>query len=116
MSDLKDMLGKKPKSNDADVKEAKLTALKELKGMASGMLGGGLKEMMDAPKKSVTVAADSEEGLEAGLDKAKEILPEMPDMDDESEDSDSEDMSMEEIEAMERQIAEMKKKLLAAKA
>lgn len=114
MSDLKDMLGKKPKTNDADVKEAKLTALKELKGMASGMLGGGLKEMMDAPKKSVTVAADSEEGLEAGLDKAKEILPEMPEMEEESEDS--EDMTLEEVEAMERKIADMKKKLLAAKA
>jgi len=115
MSDLKDMLGKKPKNSDQDVKEAKLNALHGLKKMASGMAGGSLKGMMDKPKE-VTVAAETPEDLKAGLDIAKDMVPESDETDSmEGMEIDS-DMTLAEVEKMEQQLAEMKKKLLSAKA
>jgi hypothetical protein len=61
------MFGKKSMSEQE--KKAKLKALKEAHGMASGMM----KEGLDGAKK-VSVMADSKEGLEKGLDVAKKIV------------------------------------------
>lgn len=51
-------------------KAAKMKALDDLKGVMQDMMRGDLDSV-----KKVTVAADSKEGLEEGLDKAKEMLP-----------------------------------------
>jgi hypothetical protein len=60
----------KGKSIPEDKAKAKLHVLKDLKEHAMGLMGDKLKK--------VTVAADSKEGVEKGLDKAKEILHRMP--------------------------------------
>lgn len=52
-------------------KAAKMKALDDLKGVMQDMMRGDLDSV-----KKVTVAADSKEGLEEGLDKAKDMLPE----------------------------------------
>lgn len=69
--DLKEMLGKKKKEKDGDdlKKEAKLGVLKDLRGVASGMMKDGMK---------ATVMAKDKEGLEKGLLKAKDLVEEMP--------------------------------------
>lgn len=56
----------KKKSNTA---VGKMAALKNLRSMASGMMGGDL-----AGLKKVTVAAKDKKGLAQGLDKAKELV------------------------------------------
>lgn len=83
LSDMKKMMQKKEddSSNPAQ-KDAKLSALKDLRKMASDMMGDDLKNGMN---KKVVVAAKDQAGLEKGLDKAKEIVSsnskdiEMPD-------------------------------------
>lgn len=67
--DLKEMLGKK-KSVSPDEKSSKLKALKEMRGVASSMMGDGLKGHLS----KATVVSDSEDGLKSGLEKAKSIL------------------------------------------
>jgi hypothetical protein len=62
-------------------KSAKMSVLKDLKQQANEALGGKLKGM-----KKVSVLAKDEEGLEKGLDKAKEIVGGMEEMSEESED------------------------------
>lgn len=104
--DLTKMLGKKDKKQDPAKKDAKLNAIKEMRKMASEMVGEDLKSNL-MPKSSVTVAADDKEDLEEGLEQAKDMLSDAPDMDD------SEDPTLEELEEMEREIAEMKAKLKA---
>lgn len=105
---------------------AKAMVMKEL----SDMLGDGMKnDMMDGLKK-VSVASDSQEGLEKGLDLAKKKVEEMKEESPEEEASESpemeasEDESMEEhdmpeeesaegddeISALEKKIAELKAK------
>lgn len=69
--DLKEVLGKK-KAISPDVKDAKLKALKEMRGVASSMMGDGLKGHLS----KATVVSDSEEGLKSGLEKAKAALAE----------------------------------------
>lgn len=54
-------------------KNAKLDVLKRIRAAASKKIMGDIK----APKK-VTVASDSKEGLEKGLDLAKEVTHQMP--------------------------------------
>lgn len=49
-----------------DEKAAKLGVVKEIDDMMGEVMGDNLKK--------VTVAADSKEGLEAGLEKAKEVI------------------------------------------
>ena len=68
-------------------KDAKLGALKDMRKMASDMMGEGIKGLMDAPKSQVTVAADNPKDLKAGLDKAKEMVPSLNDYMKEHEDS-----------------------------
>lgn len=113
------MLKKDKKKMSPSEKEAKMSVLKDLKSVAEEAMGDDLKGM-----KKVTVAADSEEGLEEGMDKAKELLKakmgdmspadaehEEEEMEEESEDS--EDMSEEELDAKIAKLMEMKKKLKA---
>ncbi len=102
---LTKMLGKKDKDQDPQKKEAKLNAIKEMRKVATDMMGEDLKSSM-MPKSAVTVAADDEEGLEEGLEKAKEMVASESEEDDEMP-------TMEELEEMEREIAEMKAKLKA---
>lgn len=75
--------------------EAKKKMLQELKKMSTDMMGGELKGKM-ANMKKVTVASDSEKGLEKGLDKAKDMIAGMPKMDalahDEALDAGSDDV------------------------
>lgn len=72
MNELKAMLGKPDKNQDEDKKMAKMKALKGLKDHMSKSMGKGLMDGMAAKK--VTVAAPDQEGLEKGLDKAKEVV------------------------------------------
>lgn len=71
MKDLEKMLGKKKKDGEADPmkKEAKLGVLKDLRGMASGMMKDGMK---------ATVMAKDKSGLEKGLEKAKDMVAHAP--------------------------------------
>ncbi len=93
--------------------EAKAAMAKEL----SDLLGSDLAEGVKGLKK-VTVASDSEEGLEEGLEKAREVLgsedeESMEDSESESEEMESEeDMSEveDEIAKLEEQIKQLKKK------
>lgn len=101
--------------------EAKAAMAKEL----SDLLGSDLAEGVKGIKK-VTVASDSKEGLEKGLEKAQKVL-EAKDMEDESEDMEDESEEMEdeseesedesemsdvedEIAKLEEQIKQLKKK------
>lgn len=99
--------------------KAKIKALKDLKKMVTGMIGGDVKNSLEGMKK-VTVAASDEEGLKKGLKKAEEIMgsseeecepeDEMMESEDmeENEEESSEEMSPEEIKA---KIAELQAKL-----
>jgi hypothetical protein len=78
MKDLKELLGAKKKIDPIE-KEAKLAAVKGMRKMAGDMMADDMKSM-----KKVTVAAPDQEGLEAGLEKAKDVVEEMPEMEDES--------------------------------
>lgn len=69
MEDMKKMLGRK-KEADPMKKDAKLSALKHLRNVASEAMKGDLGDKMN----KVTVAADNKEDLTKGLDKAKDIL------------------------------------------
>lgn len=99
---------KKKKEEGMDMeKEAKLTALKDLRATASEMMGEGLKGVMSKPKASVTVAADSPAKLKEGLEKAEELLPKMAEMEDSEEESE---------ESLEAEMEELEQKLAAIKA
>lgn len=121
--ELKEVLGKKDKKVDPDKKEAKLNAIKEMRKMASEMMGDSLKSKLSEPKKAVTVAADSKEDLKEGLKTAGELLDSTPEEDEEMEDpteeaeevSSDNEPSLEKIEELQKQIEEMKKALLAKK-
>lgn len=72
--------------------DAKKDVLKELMQMAMEELRGKNKHGMDEvmKMKKVSVMAPSKEGIEQGLDKAKDVVADMP-MGDESSDESSED-------------------------
>ncbi len=66
------MMEKKKKSSremSDPEREAKMNVVKDMRQMASSAMADGLKGL-----KKVSVAADSKEGLQEGLDKAKQIL------------------------------------------
>lgn len=123
------LMKKMYKEDDSDSmkKEAKMSVLKELRKMASEMMGGDFKKGMDehmAGMQKVSVAAPDKEGLKKGLDKAEELLDKkedmhmMPDgemMDDEEMDeySDEECDTPEEVDAKIAKLEELKKKMLA---
>lgn len=78
MEEFKKLLGAKKKIDPIE-KEAKLSAIKGMKKMAGDLMTDEIKGM-----KKVTVAAPDQESLEAGLDKAKEVVGhEMSPMDEE---------------------------------
>ena len=91
MKDLKELLGAKKKIDPIE-KEAKLNAVKGMRKMAGDMMADDMKSM-----KKVTVAAPDQEGLEMGLEKAQDVVEEMPEMEDES----PEDEMMEVVESCE---------------
>lgn len=100
------------KMNDDDMSSSKMEVLKELRQMAMELMGNKLKPSLGDDMKQVTVAADSEEGLEEGLAMAKEMAPEMASM---SESEEDEDMDLDEIEEMIRELEEKRKmKLMKA--
>lgn len=124
MKDMKKEMKKdKKEAPEQDMhKDAKLTALKDLRSMASEMMGEGLKKTMVEPKmkSQVTVAADNPEDLKKGLDKAKEVVPDLDKyMDEHNEEMDSipaEQDEMEDEEASEEdRIAELEAELAALK-
>lgn len=80
---------KEGKSLDPASAKAKMSMLQALSGEMDGML----KEHLMKPEHKVEVAADDKEGLEAGLDKAKEALHGLDSEGDEDSkyDEDSED-------------------------
>lgn len=67
--DLKELLGKK-KALDPDMKDTKMRVLKDMRKVASDAMSDGLKGAMT----KATVVAKDKEGLEEGLDKAKELV------------------------------------------
>lgn len=70
MDKLKQALGQDDGSDDMK-KNAKLKVLKELRSMASGMMGDDVKDGM---MKKVSVAAPNKEGLKKGLETAQEMV------------------------------------------
>ena len=87
---LKMLEKKKARKVGPAEQKAKMGVLKELKDDMSSEMGSGLKDMMS---KKVSVMAGSKKDLETGLDKAKELLGEMPEN---GEDGHLEDMEAEE--------------------
>lgn len=70
MDFLKDLLkSKQGKDMDPTYKDAKLDVLKQIRDLAAGEMGEDVKGL-----KKVTVAAPDSEGLEKGLEKAKDIV------------------------------------------
>lgn len=112
MKELKELLGPKKKIDPTE-KEAKLAAIKGMRKMAGDMMADDMKSM-----KKVTVAAPDAEGLKEGLEKAEDVVEQMPGME-ESEDMEEmadEEMempeSLEEIDAMMKKLAEKKAALM----
>jgi pyruvate-formate lyase len=95
--------------------QAKQDVLKEMMQMAMEAMRGknkhGMDEMMNMKK--VSVMAPDDESLEAGLDKAKEVLEAREDG--EEEGSDEEDMEMEDEEGMMAELSDEQKKLMLKK-
>lgn len=87
---LKMLEKKKARKVGPAEQKAKMGVLKELKDDMSSEMGSGLKDMM---AKKVSVTAGSKKDLEKGLDKAKELLGEMPEN---GEEGHLEDMEAEE--------------------
>lgn len=118
---LKDILSKGKKVEDGKYKDVKLGLLKELQRVMGGSMADELRGM-----KKVTVASPDKEGLEAGLEKAKEMVDgeesedsekmvESEEIEDESEEepvvaAEPTDVKKE-IEMLEMKIAELKSKL-----
>jgi hypothetical protein len=70
MDKMKKMLEKKKGHKLSDVeRDAKMSVVNNMKDMASSMMGDHIKGL-----KKVTVASDSKEGLQSGLDKAKDLM------------------------------------------
>lgn len=69
---MMDKLLKKKKGMEIpeDQKQVKMDLLEKLMGSMDGLMGDGLKGKL----KKVTVASDSKQGLESGLDKAKQMV------------------------------------------
>lgn len=98
MKMLEKLMEKKGKASlDPEYKSAKMDVLKALHGEMGKMMGDDVRGL-----KKVTVASPDSEGLEQGLEKAKEMLEGGEELDEEMEDE--AEMSPEEIDA---KIAEL---------
>lgn len=115
---MKMMGKKKEEEGGGDMKkDAKLSVLKELRKMASDMMGDDVKGGM---MKKVTVAAPSSEGLKEGLHKAEDMMEGAPEAAEEDEGyddmtdwpSDLSKYSPEEIEAKIAELQAAKDKML----
>jgi len=124
------MLEKKKKMGRemSDVEqEAKMNVIKDLRDEASSKMGEKLGNL-----KKVAVMSDSKEGLEKGLDKAKEMMANMPEghMEEESDahegketpeeealegHEDMENMSEEELDAKLQELMALKEKMKSSK-
>lgn len=105
------MLDKMMKSEEGHSEsDAKMQVLEELRDMCMGMMGEKVKSRFEPKEevKSVQVSAPDEESLEQGLDAAKEILPEIS----ASEEMLDDDMSLEEIDALQRELEELRRQKL----
>lgn len=108
----KKMAEQKDKPADPKKMEAKATVVKDLMSSLKDLMANDIKGM-----KKVTVASDSAEGLEEGLEKAQDIV-EKKDMSpadsinpEEEEEMDSHEMDEEsKIADLEKQLAELKAK------
>lgn len=106
------MFEKKVKKDMSDVeKKAKMTVVEAMRKMAEDRMGGKLGGM-----KKVTVASKDQGGLEEGLEKAKELVGQMPEeesMEEMPEDETTEDeqMSPEEIDAKIEELKLLKEKM-----
>lgn len=91
--DLKDMMkmAQGEEGPDNDKVMAKREILQALRQMASELMG----EDMEAGMKQVSVAAPDKEGLMEGMEKAEEVVEEMPEMDMEKDESYEPGMEME---------------------
>lgn len=98
---MKMMMARKDskKSLDPEYKDAKGGILKDLIREMSGMVGNDLKGL-----KKVTVAAPDENSLKAGLEKAKEMMPDSSD--DEAKEESMEDPAEEAMESPEEEKME----------
>ena len=98
-------------------KQAKLDLLKDLRKMAMGMIHEGAGEEMPEHMQKVMVAAKDKEGLEKGLDKAKEVLSSADMGEHEAEESPEMEASEEECspDDLEAQIKELQDKLAKMK-
>jgi hypothetical protein len=125
MKEFTDMLKKKAAEQakepvDPKHMEAKASAIKHLMGSLKEMMGGELKEGL----KKVTVASDSKEGLEEGLEMAKEVAHNAPtpsgveELGQENDDLEMEDDSESELQQSDedRKVAELEKQLAELKA
>jgi len=116
MKDLMQMLMKK--KGDGDMSEqdmmAKMEVLQELMDMAESESGHSVGEGL----RKVTVAAPSQKGLEMGLEKAQEMLPDIKKMGEEGEEEMGEEMKMDEDELDPNESSEeemLKKKMMKMK-
>lgn len=112
---LMDKMKKKGKELDPLEKEAKMSVVKAMREAASEEMTDKLGKL-----KKVTVASDSKEGLQAGLDKAKEMMEKMPEgmeqSSEESEEASEEEQeecpkSVEEIDAKIKELLALKEKM-----
>lgn len=100
-------------------KKAKLGVLGEIRGLASKLMQDGLSGKMQ----KVMVAAQDKEGLKEGLEKAKDVLDQMPKKDESEEPEEMMEESLEQeenempeeesLEDIEQQIKELEEKKLA---
>jgi hypothetical protein len=125
MKEFTDMLKKKAAEQSKDPvdpkhMEAKASAIKHLMGSLKEMMGGELKDGL----KKVTVASDSKEGLEEGLEMAKKVAANAPtpkgleELDGEMAEEEMEDDSEHELQESDedRKVAELEKQLAELKA
>lgn len=109
MKHMKDMMEKEdlPEEMMEAKKEMKMRALKDLRKMMGERSGSSLMEAMK-PKASLTVATDDPKKLPEALEKAEDMLEEIPELaeaeEQEDEDEDLEAMSVEQLREKIRQI------------
>lgn len=78
MEDLKKLMGKKKKDEpDKSHIEAKMKVLQELRDMMAQLMGDGMMKNHEEMRK-VAVMAKDKPGLLEGLQKAEDIVEEMP--------------------------------------
>lgn len=97
---LEDKMGK-PGKPDELKKEARGRVLNDFKDAAKEYMG----ESLGGALKKVTVMAKDSEDLKKGLEKAEEIVEDMPDM---AEESESEEMDMEDMQEEDMMSSENK--------